>query len=266
MFSAAQPGYSLLERIRLRRIKNGATDCFYVDFTKHIHVFRPAGARRRIGSDRCVSIIESLICFYKHSLNIRQMKVILVHGIFDTGHIFKHMISKLEANEHECYAPNLKPSDARLGIADLSIKLKQYIDQKTGVEQPIAIIGFSMGCMVSRYYLQLLEGHTRTKAFFAISGPHNGTLTAYFYIGKGARDMRPHSSFLSDLAATESALENIDLYTYRTPFDAMIIPSKSSNWKIAKNIQTKSLVHSFMIRDRGVVSDIVSNLHRIEAK
>lgn len=192
------------------------------------------------------------------------MKVILVHGIFDTGHIFKHMISKLETNGHECYAPDLKPSDGRLGISDLSIKLKDYIDQKIGVGQPIAIIGFSMGCMVSRYYLQSLEGYTRTRAFFAISGPHYGTMTAYFYLGKGSRDMKPNSHFLTDLALTENRLKGMQLYAYRTPFDAMIIPSKSSDWKIAKNMPTKSLLHSFMVRDRVVISDITRNLHLIE--
>ncbi|CCE22864.1 MULTISPECIES: esterase/lipase family protein [Methylotuvimicrobium] len=194
------------------------------------------------------------------------MKVILVHGIFDTGRVFKHMTSKLEASGHECHAPNLKPSNAELGITDLSIKLKNYIDQQISVDQPIAIIGFSMGCMVSRYYLQILEGHERTKAFFAISGPHYGTMTAYFYPSKGAKDMRPNSRFLADLAITENRLENIQLYSYRTPFDAMIVPSKSSDWKIANNKRANAIVHSLMVRDRSVISDIVKNLRRLEAR
>lgn len=194
-----------------------------------------------------------------------KMKVILVHGIFDTGRVFKHMASHLEASGHECHAPNLKPSNAGLGISDLSMKLKNYIDQHIGVDQPIAIIGFSMGCMVSRYYLQILEGHKRTKAFFAISGPHSGTMTAYFYPSKGAKDMRPNSRFLADLAMTENRLENIRLYSYRTPFDAMIVPSKSSDWKIANNKRANALVHSLMLRDRSVISDIIKNLRRLEA-
>ena len=84
------------------------------------------------------------------------MKIILVHGIFDKGNIFKHMARKLEADGHECYAPNLKPADARLGITDLAEKLKDFIDQKLVDQKPIAIVGFSMGCLVSLHYIQHL--------------------------------------------------------------------------------------------------------------
>lgn len=191
------------------------------------------------------------------------MKVILVHGIFDTDKIFKPMRRILEADGHECYAPSLKPSDARLGIIDLAEKLKEDIDQKLGTQQPIAIIGFSMGCLVSRHYIQQLGGYKRTKAFFAISGPHNGTMTAYCYIGKGARDMRPNSPFLTGLLNSEDKLSGIALYAYRTPFDAMIIPSRSSDWNIAKNKQVNALIHSLMLKDKSVRADILSNLNKI---
>lgn len=188
------------------------------------------------------------------------MKIILVHGIFDTGKIFDRLISKLEANGHQCYAPDLNPSDGKLGIADLSEKLKKYIDQQVGADVPIAVIGFSMGAIVSRYYLQQLEGYQRTNAFFSISGPHKGTLTAYFYPGKGVKDLRPNSRLLHELAKTENVLSHIALYSYRTPLDAMIVPSKSSDWQIARNVKSNALLHSFMLKDSIVCSHIVSQL------
>lgn len=188
------------------------------------------------------------------------MKIILVHGIFDTGKIFDSLISKLEVNGHQCYAPDLKPSDAKLGIADLSEKLKKYIDQQIGVDEPIAVIGFSMGTIVSRYYLQQLDGYKRTKAFFSISGPHKGTLTAYFYPGEGVKDLRPNSRLLNDLAKSENKLSHIALYSYRTPFDAMIVPSKSSDWLIARNVKTNVLLHNFMLKDRIVCEHIARQL------
>lgn len=188
------------------------------------------------------------------------MKIVLVHGIFDTGNIFKILVRKLEADDHKCYAPDLAPPDARLGIIDLAEKLRDYVDQKIGNDKEIAVVGFSMGCLVARYYLQCLDGHEKTRAFFAISGPLHGTLTAYCYFGKGARDMRPNSAFLTDLKIGEDKLVGIHLYSYRTTLDAMIIPSKSSHWDIAKNKKTNVLLHSFMVRDRVVCSDIIENM------
>lgn len=184
------------------------------------------------------------------------MKVILVHGIFDTGKIFRHLVSTLESNGHQCYAPDLKPADARLGIADLSEKLKLYIDEQVGDDASIAIIGFSMGTIVSRYYLQQLDGYRRTKAFFAISGPLKGTLTAYFYPGQGVKDLRPNSQLLKKLAQSENKLSHIALYSYRTPMDAMIVPSNSSDWQMASNLKTNVLLHKFMVKNRTVCEHI----------
>ncbi len=194
------------------------------------------------------------------------MKVVLVHGIFDTGKIFSHLISKLEAKGHQCYAPDLKPNDAKLGIADLSEKLKNYIDKNIGIDEHIAIIGFSMGTIVSRYYLQQLEGYSRTYAFFSISGPHKGTLTAYFYPGKGVKDLRPNSQFLNELAKSESRISHIPLYSYRTPVDAMIIPSSSSNWPIASNLKFNAPLHNFMVSNRNVCEHITEQLSNIQAQ
>jgi triacylglycerol lipase len=188
------------------------------------------------------------------------MNIILVHGIFDTAKIFKPMARKLEANGHKCFGPNLKPFDGRLGLIDLAKKLQHFIDQKLGKDQPIAIIGFSMGGLVARYYLQYLDGYKRTLTFFSISSPHSGTWTAYCYFGKGARDMRPNSRFLAKLAANETKLSGMNLYSYRTPLDAMIIPSVSSDWKIAKNIQVKALTHNLMLYNQTICADIVKQL------
>ncbi|OAI21530.1 MULTISPECIES: alpha/beta fold hydrolase [Methylomonas] len=191
------------------------------------------------------------------------MKVILVHGIFDTGRIFHRLIAKLEANGHQCFAPDLKPADARLGIADLSEKLKQYIDEQVSNDEPIAVVGFSMGTIVSRYYLQQLDGYRRTKAFFAISGPLKGTLTAYLYPGQGVKDLRPNSPLLNELAKSENKLAHIALHTYRTPLDAMIVPSKSSEWRMASNHKINAPLHRLMVSNQRVYTHIAKQLTHV---
>jgi triacylglycerol lipase len=124
------------------------------------------------------------------------MDVVLVHGIFDNGAIFRRLAGVLADAGHRCWVPALEPADGRTGIEDLAAKLHAYIDRHLGSDAELALVGFSMGCIVSRQYLQMRDGVRRTKAFFAISGPHEGTLTAYLYPGQGAKDLRPGSQLL----------------------------------------------------------------------
>ncbi len=149
------------------------------------------------------------------------------------------------------------------GIAQ---KLAQEIQRKFGDTETIALIGFSMGCLISRYYLQELGGHQRTRLFFAISGPHAGSLLAHCYIGQGAVDMRPRSAFLQQLDATEHRLAAVALYAYRTPFDLMILPSSSSDWAAAENLKVHALAHPLMLSHKAVLTDIMEKLDQVTAE
>lgn len=189
------------------------------------------------------------------------MDIVLVHGIFDNGAMFKHLVQALESNGHKCWVPALKPADGRLGIHDLATKLQAYIDKHIGPLADIAIVGFSMGCIVSRQYMQVLGGASRTKAFFAISGPHSGTLTAYLYFGQGAKDMRPGSELLKNLRQSESSLKQVSLFAYWTSRDIMIVPASSCNWSaVPKALNAKAVLHRFMPSNRLVCADIVHQL------
>jgi triacylglycerol lipase len=51
------------------------------------------------------------------------MDVVMVHGFYDTGRLFRRLGLRLEEGGHRAHAPTLGPRDARLGLADLSGKL-----------------------------------------------------------------------------------------------------------------------------------------------
>ena len=192
------------------------------------------------------------------------MNVVLVHGIFDNGAMFKRLIAQLQAQGHRCWVPKLRPIDGRRGIHDLACKLKQYVDEQLGPDEPFALVGFSMGCIVSRQYLQVLEGARRVPAFFAISGPHEGTLLAYLYFGQGARDMRPGSALLESLKTTEDRLSPVGLYVYWTSLDLTILPARSCDWALAADrLDSQALLHRFVPANRKVCADIVQRIGRL---
>ena len=44
------------------------------------------------------------------------MKLVLVHGIFNTGRVLGWMKRQFEAQGYECFTPTLAPFDGRHGI------------------------------------------------------------------------------------------------------------------------------------------------------
>ncbi len=191
------------------------------------------------------------------------MIVVLVDGIWGKGVVFGRLRARLEAEGHVCLATALQPSNAAHGIADLAEKLKRTIDSEVGADAPLAIVGFSMGCIVARIYLQQLGGMRRTAAFFALSGPHQGTWTAYGAIGKGACDLRPGSALLRSLDSTGTKFGGTALYAYWTPFDLMIVPASSARWRGAKTLRVWTPLHRFVPLTRRVQKSILGELRRI---
>jgi len=178
----------------------------------------------------------------------------------DTGSVFKSLQRQLESKGHRCVAPNLRPRDARHGIEPLAESLRQEIESQIPHQQSFTLIGFSMGGLVARHYLQQLDGAKRCDRLITISSPHQGTLTAWLHPSKGAKQMRPGSGFLKDLAATESRLGEISVISYRTPFDLMILPSRSSEWQRANNLSFTVLLHPMMPSAKSVIADITKRL------
>ena len=123
-----------------------------------------------------------------------------------------------------------------------------------------AIIGFSMGALVVRYYLQELGGYRRADAFFSICGPHAGTLTAYMYPSEGVYQMRPRSEFLIRLDQSADRLAGIPITCYWTPFDLMVRPIESAKWLRAEHVRIPAPLHSIMVFDRRLYRDIEQRL------
>lgn len=155
---------------------------------------------------------------------------------------------------------NLTPNDGSLGLDLLAQQLADYISQTFHPEQSIDIVGYSMGGLVSRYYVQRLGGINRVQRFITISSPHRGTLTAYFRLLPGYLDMRPDSSFLQDLDRDVSMLKQINFTSMWTPFDMMILPSHSSQMPVGKEVKLKVWLHRQMVTDTQSINALVEEL------
>lgn len=189
-----------------------------------------------------------------------QKEVVLVHGILNTGGVFRRMKNYLVSEGLNCHVIKLKPNWGGASIEELSKQLLEFIESRIQSGSDLSLIGFSMGALVSRYYLQELGGHMRVKRFFSVSGPHHGTLIASLWVGKGTAQMRLGSPFLKSLNENQSVLKKMKIVSYRTPFENVIIPSSSSHWDLAENIIFPIISHQWMPFSKLICQDITSRI------
>ncbi len=191
------------------------------------------------------------------------MNVVMVHGFLDTGRLFGALGRRLEAEGHRCHAPTLHPRDGRLGIPDLAGKLADYVANHVERGVPSAFVGFSMGAIVARFYLQEMGGALSSRAFFSIAGPNGGAFAAYLYPGLGTRQMRPGSPLLAGLERGIGALAGMRVFTYRTPVDLMVQPARSTRLAGASEVVVWCPFHALMPSDPTVIGHIAGELGKI---
>lgn len=192
-----------------------------------------------------------------------QPPVLIVHGIWDSRTRMRSLEHGLiERGFAHARSFDMTPNDGRAPIAALAEQAKRHADALLGEHGgPIDLVGFSMGALVSRYYLQRLGGKACVRRFVSISGPHRGTLAAYALPLPGLRDMRPGSALIRELEADTEGFGGVEVHCLYTPYDLMIVPAESSLLPGAKSVQRVGVpIHRMMITDRNALDAIASVL------
>lgn len=191
----------------------------------------------------------------------RRNPVLLVHGINDTIAVFSKMAPYLSNMGWSVHNFNLKPNNGSCCLGLLAKQVADYVDQTFDARQPIDVIGFSMGGIVSRYYIQRLGGVERVQRFVSISAPNNGTWTGYLSGRLGCTQMRPDSEFLRDLNQDAvDILRRLNFTVIWTPYDLMIVPSDSSQMPVGKEVTVPVHLHSWMLTDDRCLKEVVKAL------
>ncbi len=178
--------------------------------------------------------------------------VLLIHGIWDTGAIFAQMAHHLTQRGWSVHTIDLVPNNGDAPLEHLAEQVHHFARHTFGT-QPFDLVGFSMGGIVGRYYVQRLEGINQVQRLVTLSSPHNGTFTAHGYFRPAGEQMRINSPFLRDLNRDLGQLQQIDFTSIWTPLDTMILPASSSVLPIGRLIKLWIPLHAWMVSDiRGI--------------
>lgn len=186
--------------------------------------------------------------------------VVLVHGLWNTVNIFWQLRPYLEEQGWTVHVVGLTPNNGDIGIDQQAQQLKAFIECSLAAQQPFYLLGFSMGGLVSRYYLQRLGGLQRVQRFIGVAVPHYGSTLAWFRWNIGGRQMRPGSAFLADLNRDVEQLAACQPLCLWTPYDLLVLPAHHCCLPIGTNKRLPVSSHNGMLWDKRSLAAIVEGL------
>ena len=186
--------------------------------------------------------------------------VVLVHGLWNTVNIFGRLRPYLENRGWDVYAVSLTPNNGDIGIEQQAEQLYDFIKLSLGAEQSLSLVGFSMGGLASRYYLQRLGGLRRVRRFVGVVVPHYGSALAWFRRSTGVMQMRPGSAFLKDLNQDMEGLLACRPLSLWTPYDVLVLPAYHCCLPIGENQRLPVLTHDGMLWDERSLAAIAHGL------
>ena len=134
-------------------------------------------------------------------------------------------------------------------------RLKRALDTAgceapAGLQLMIDLLGFSMGGIISRVWLQQLGGARRTHRFISVGSPQQGTLTAQWiprWLLAGLADMKRGSALLRSLNADPSPLRELDCVSCFCSCDLMVVPGWQARLPVGMVRSIPVLTHQQLI-------------------
>ena len=186
--------------------------------------------------------------------------VVLVHGLWNTVNTFWRLRAYLEDRGWAVYAVGLTPNNGDISIEQQAQQLSRFVETSLGNQRSFCLVGFSMGGLVSRFYLQRLGGWRRVRQFVGVAVPHYGSALAWLRWNAGGRQMQPGSSFLADLNQDMERLIACRPLWLWTPYDLLVVPAHHCCLPIGKNIRLPVATHDRMLQDPRSLEAITQGL------
>ena len=196
-----------------------------------------------------LALLDSAFAGLRNTPPAAARPVILVHGIYSSGRDLTRLARHLEREGRTVLRLDLTPCDGGCGLDELACQLDTFVRENVPSGK-FDLVGFSMGGLVSRYYVQRLGGVDRVEHFVTLAAPHNGTLMAGANRLPGVVQMRRGSPFIRELARDLDVLNRVEFTSIYTPLDLVIVPAHSSELPQARNIRIWALMHPSLILEK----------------
>ena len=191
--------------------------------------------------------------------------LVLVHGLLDTPAVFNGLTRQLAGRRGPLFAPALPMRLGCTPVLEAAQLLGRQIEAAFAPEEPIDLLGFSMGGVVARCWIQMGGGQARTRRFLSVGSPQQGTLTALPWPGRlfaGIADLKWGSPLLQRLNTDLASLAQVECHSFYSALDLVVLPG----WRAVLPVGDLTLLpvptHPQLLRDRAALGPLVRELLR----
>jgi triacylglycerol lipase len=192
------------------------------------------------------------------TINVLHDPILFVHGYNSSSAIWGTMIGWFVADGwpmSQMYATGYDYTQSNVTIADQLKTAIETVLSSTGAAK-VDIVTHSMGALSSRYLLKNLGGSSQTDAWVSLAGPNHGTSIANLCGSVSCLEMRPGSTFLTELNAGDETPGTPRYGTWWSNCDQATTPSQSAILSGATNTQTACLQHNQLYGDVTVYQQV----------
>lgn len=194
--------------------------------------------------------------------------ILLVHGLVDNRSIFTLLRRALRRRGFgRVITLNYSPltQDIRAVSARLAALVEQTCEE-TGYER-VHVVGHSLGGVVARYYVQRMGGDSRVHTLCTLGTPHAGTHAAKLWPGGVARQLRPGSELMQELAGPAAGCRT-RFVAFWSDLDQLIVPHQAAAIDHpdlqARNVALRGVGHMSLPIAGQVVHEIATLLAHLD--
>ncbi len=189
--------------------------------------------------------------------------LVLVHGLLDTPAVFNGLKRELVHRRQPLLIPGLPLRLGRTPVTELAELLGGHIEAAFGQQETLDLLGFSMGGVIARTWIQLLGGHRRTRRFISVGSPQLGTITAQPWPGRlfrGIADLKWGSALLRQLNGDLSTLRQIECHSFYSILDLAVLPGWLAVLPVGERTMLPVLTHPQLLRDPAAIRPLAREL------
>jgi triacylglycerol lipase len=186
--------------------------------------------------------------------------ILFVHGWSGSASNWNTMIGRFEKDGYpKSYLSAYSYNTSQSNKVDAEKEVKSHVEslEKATGASKVDLIAHSMGSLNTRWYIKFVAGgEANVDDWVSLGGPNHGTTTANFCFSTSCVEMRPGSTFLSELNAGDETPGIVNYGTWWSPCDEFINPDSSVPLAGATNTETACISHLSLLTDEAVYKQV----------